>query len=107
MQPIRDGFAATGITITSDGWSSVQNRPLLNILAVSPRGEMFLSSEDTSGEAKTGAYIADVIGKAIDNIGAEHVIQVCAPLLPLPCALSLFLLMVFFFFNDVKYLLCT
>lgn len=65
------------MTITSDGWSDIYNRPLLNMLACSPRGEMFLHSIDTSGELKTGQYIAEQLENAILQVGSEKVVQVC------------------------------
>ncbi len=63
-QLCRDGLASfqeslqlTGAMITSDGWSDVRRRPLLNLLVVSPKGEMFLKVVDTRGETKDVAYI--------------------------------------------------
>jgi hypothetical protein len=48
-QLCRDGLASfqeslqlTRATITSDGWFDVRRRPLLNLLVVSSKGEMFL-----------------------------------------------------------------
>jgi hypothetical protein len=64
-------------TITSDGWSDTRNRPLLNLLMVTPKGEKFLESVDTSGDTKDADFIAQVVGKAIDDMGAEIVVQVC------------------------------
>ncbi len=45
-------------TITSDGWSNTRNRPLLNLLMVTPKGEKFLESVDTSGDTKDADFIA-------------------------------------------------
>jgi len=45
-------------TITSDGWSDTRNRPLLNLLMVTPKGEKFLESVDTSGDTKDANFIA-------------------------------------------------
>jgi hypothetical protein len=64
-------------TITSDGWSDTRNRPLLNLLMVTPKGEKFLESVDTSGDTKDADFIAQVVGKAIKDVGAETVVQVC------------------------------
>jgi hypothetical protein len=63
--------------ITNDGWSETQNRPLLNHLMVTPKGEKFLESVDTSGDTKDANFIAQVVGKAIEDVGAEIVVQVC------------------------------
>jgi hypothetical protein len=64
-------------TITSDGWSDTRNRPLLNLLMVTPKGEKFLENVDTSGDTKDADFIAQVVGKAIEDVGAEIVVQVC------------------------------
>jgi hypothetical protein len=69
----------TGITICIDGWSDPQNHPILNVLAVCPKGAMFLGSVDTSGETKTAEYIAGVLTEYIDLVGAKNVVQVCDP----------------------------
>ncbi len=64
-QLCRDGLASfqeslqlTGATITSDGWSDVRRRPLLNLLVISPKGDMFFKAIDTRGETKDATYIA-------------------------------------------------
>lgn len=76
MQGIKEGWALTGCTITSDGWQDVHSRPLLNMLACSPRGEMFLRAVDTSGHMKNAEYIADRLEEAILEVGPEMVVQV-------------------------------
>ncbi len=82
-QVCRDGLASfqeylqlTGATITSDGWSDVRRRPLLNMFVVSPKGEMFLKAVDTGGEIKDAAYITGQLIDCIREVGANSVIQV-------------------------------
>jgi hypothetical protein len=67
-----------GATICSDGWSSVTNRPLLNILLCVDGHEFFLESVDTSGELKSGQYIADRIAEVMERYEglAQNVVQV-------------------------------
>lgn len=65
-----------GCTLTSDGWSSTTSRPLLNVLTVTPMGANFLKAVDTSGEVKSGDYIADLLCESIEEIGPENVVQV-------------------------------
>lgn len=76
LAPIRSTYDVYGCTITCDGWSSVSRRPLLNVLAVSPKGAEFLKAVDTSGESKTGRYIADFLKEAIQQVGSNRVVQV-------------------------------
>lgn len=76
LQVIKDSFDLTGVTITSDGWQDVHSRPLLNMLACSPRGEMFVKAVDTSGHLKTADYIADQLEQVLMHVGAQRVVQV-------------------------------
>jgi Protein of unknown function (DUF 659) len=78
VQILKAGWETTGVTVTSDGWSDTCNRPLLNILGVSPTGEVFIAGMDSTGHAKTGRYVADKLIEAIEKIGPEHVVQVSA-----------------------------
>jgi hypothetical protein len=82
-QLYRDGLASfheslqlIGATITNDGWFDVRKSPLLNLLVVSPKGEMFLKAVDTGGETKDAAYIARQLIDCIREVGANSVIQV-------------------------------
>jgi hypothetical protein len=82
-QLYRDGLASfqeslqlTGATITSDRWFDVRRRPLLNLLVVFPKGEMFLKAVDTGGETKDAAYIAGQLIDCIREVGVDSVIQV-------------------------------
>lgn len=65
-----------GVTLVSDGWTSVQNRPIINFLMVSSEGAMFLSAIDTSGKEKNAEYIAEMLEVQIEKIGKEKVVQV-------------------------------
>ena len=66
----------SGVTIVSDGWTDTRRRPLINIIATSPKGAMFLKDEDYSGEVKDSQFIANVLIKAIEQIGPNKVVQV-------------------------------
>jgi hypothetical protein len=63
-----------GATLAGDGWSSVNNHPLLNMMCVSPAGEEFLGAIDTSGHMKDAVYIADVIKRYLIEVGPENVV---------------------------------
>ncbi len=52
-------ISETGSMIISDGWTSVQNRPIINALQSTLAGAGFLKAVDTSGKVKTAEYIAD------------------------------------------------
>ena len=61
-----------GYTLTSDGWSSVQNKPLLNALVVVPAGAEFVQASDTSGETKSSQYIAKNLSEVRGKQGAQQ-----------------------------------
>ena len=64
-------LAETGAMIISDGWTSVQARPIVNALLTAPAGAVFLKALDTSGNTKDAAFIADFIIKIIETRGPE------------------------------------
>jgi Protein of unknown function (DUF 659) len=65
-----------GCTIVCDGCTNVQNKPLLNVLIVSPVGTEFLKCIDTSGEYKSGWFIKEVMADCINEVGAENIVQI-------------------------------
>jgi hypothetical protein len=66
-----------GASLAGNGWSSVNNHPLFNIMCVSPTGEEFLGAIDTSGHTKDAVYIADVMKRYLIEVGPENVVQIC------------------------------
>lgn len=52
-----------GVTLVSDGWTSVQSKPIIYILMASSEGATFLSATDTSGKEKNAKYIAQLLGE--------------------------------------------
>jgi hypothetical protein len=66
-----------GATLAVDGWSSVNNHLLLNMMCVSPVGEEFLGAIDTSDHMKDAVYIADLIKRYLIEVGPENIVQVC------------------------------
>ena len=63
--------------LVGDGWSSINNHPLLNMMCVSLAGEEFLGAIDTSGHMKDVVYIANVMKRYLIEVGPENVVQVC------------------------------
>ena len=54
-------MSVTGTTLVSDRWRNIQNRPIINFLAVTPDGAMFIDSNDTSDEQQDALFIAEEI----------------------------------------------
>jgi hypothetical protein len=76
LAPLRDGMKKTGCSITGDGWSSVNNRPLQNLLVCSGGESMFLKAVDMTGKIKDAANIAAVFNTAIEELGPKNVVAV-------------------------------
>lgn len=66
-----------GSTLAVDRWRSITNRPLINIMQICPMEEEFISSVDTSSATKNAEYIAEVMGKYVEKVGPENMVQIC------------------------------
>ncbi|KAM0876473.1 hypothetical protein ACQ4PT_036159 [Festuca glaucescens] len=76
LEPIKTTWPLKGVTICTDGWSDPQRRPILNFMAVTEGGPMFLKSIATKGEIKSTEYIFEKLREIIDEVGVENVVQV-------------------------------
>ncbi|XP_022874101.1 uncharacterized protein LOC111392920 [Olea europaea var. sylvestris] len=76
LQPIKDSWREKGASIVSDGWSDRQKRPLINIMAASAKGVMFIQAIDATGNIKYCDYDATLFINAIKEIGEENVVQI-------------------------------
>ena len=76
LKPIKDSWLKNGVSIVSNGWLDPQMRPLINIMAVSDEGPMFIKAIVGSGEFKDKHFIAGVLKDARKEIGHEKVVQV-------------------------------
>ena len=76
LQPIKESWRKKGVSICSDGWSDVQRKPLINIMAASSEGIIFLTAIDASGEIKSQDYIAGLFIDAIKQVGEINVVQI-------------------------------
>ncbi|KAH7289094.1 hypothetical protein KP509_31G057300 [Ceratopteris richardii] len=58
-----------GCTIPLDGWTSCQKKPLINVMVICPKGNMFLEVVDTSLKEKSSAFLVKVYEHAISRMG--------------------------------------
>ena len=70
-------FKNYGVSICTDDWDDVNQRPLMNVMMSCPTGDVFMGSIDTSGETKSMRYIADQLKVFIEKVGPKYVTQVC------------------------------
>jgi hypothetical protein len=87
-QKLGNSIEKYGVTLCSDGWDNVQNRPLLNIIQCGTNGDLFLGTIDTTGSHKDHTYVANQIRPFVEKVGPSHVVQVCtdnAPVMGSAC----------------------
>ena len=63
------------LAIVSDGWTSVNNTPIVNFVITTPE-PVFLKSVTTGENSHTGQYIAQLLRETIDEVGANKVMAV-------------------------------
>jgi hypothetical protein len=76
LKPVCNSWTSTGVSIIFDGWTDTKQRPLINVIASSSTGAMFLRAEDCSGEVKDSKFIADILIYVIEQVGPANVVQV-------------------------------
>ncbi|KAK1272530.1 hypothetical protein QJS04_geneDACA022308 [Acorus gramineus] len=66
-----------GCTLMCDGWTDRRQRSVINFLANSLKGTMFLKSINASAHSHTAIYLFKEINDVIENIiGKENVVQI-------------------------------
>uniref|UniRef100_A0A0A9DMI9 DUF659 domain-containing protein n=1 Tax=Arundo donax TaxID=35708 RepID=A0A0A9DMI9_ARUDO len=76
LDRIKSTWSEKGVTICSDGWSNAHRRSLINFLAISEGGPMFLQAINAEGEVKTKEYIAEKLIAVIEEVGPRNVVQI-------------------------------
>ncbi|XP_075665011.1 uncharacterized protein LOC142634598 [Castanea sativa] len=76
LKSIKDTWKGRGLSIISDGWTDPQKRPLINFMATSEKGPLFIKSIDGTKEYKDKHFIFDLFLKVIGEVGHTHVVQV-------------------------------
>jgi len=73
LQPIRNLWNQKGVTIVSDRWSNPQRRPLINFMAITKSGPIFLKAVNCFGDIKDKDFISQQIKDAIMKVGSSNV----------------------------------
>ncbi|CAL5442268.1 unnamed protein product [Camellia sinensis] len=76
LQPIKDSWKKKGVSICSNGRSYKQKRPLINIMATSIGGAMFMKAIDANGNIKDADYVANIFLSVIEEIGKQNIVQI-------------------------------
>jgi hypothetical protein len=78
LTPFTKEWSEVGVFIVSDGWTSIRNQHLINVIGVSASGSVFLGAHDSSSISATSQNILELLLKTIDEVGPSNVIQVIA-----------------------------
>ncbi|XP_074361159.1 uncharacterized protein LOC141701395 [Apium graveolens] len=76
LVPIRTTWKEKGVSIVSDRWSDTQRRPLINFMAVTENGPMFLKAVNFECEVKDKFHLATLMREVIMEVGPQNVVQV-------------------------------
>ncbi|XP_037480540.1 uncharacterized protein LOC119357827 [Triticum dicoccoides] len=76
LEPLKSTWPLKGVTIATDGWADPQRRPILNFMAVTESGPMFLKAVNTEGETKSKQFVFERMKEVVEEIGSENVVQV-------------------------------
>ena len=76
LKPIKDSWLANVVSIVSNGWLDPQRRHLINIMAASDGGQVFIKAIDASSEYKDKHFTVGLLKDAIKEIEHEKVVQV-------------------------------
>ncbi|KAL9661445.1 hypothetical protein QQ045_026269 [Rhodiola kirilowii] len=76
LVPLRSTWKEKGVTIVTDGWSDPARRPLINFMATSGSGPMFLKAVNCFGEVKDKFFIARLMKEVIYEVGDRNVVQI-------------------------------
>ncbi|KAK8670886.1 hypothetical protein V6N13_037499 [Hibiscus sabdariffa] len=57
LTPVKDTWTTHETSIFSDGWKTLKQQPLINVLASNSSGSMFMYTKDFTGQEKTWTNI--------------------------------------------------
>uniref|UniRef100_A0A803N3K7 DUF659 domain-containing protein n=1 Tax=Chenopodium quinoa TaxID=63459 RepID=A0A803N3K7_CHEQI len=76
LQPIQATGKDEGVTIVSDGWSDPTRKPLINFMASSGKGPVFLKTVHCFGQIKDKFFISELMKEVNESVGSQNVVQV-------------------------------
>ncbi|XP_020241521.1 uncharacterized protein LOC109819937 isoform X2 [Asparagus officinalis] len=76
IEKFKKSCALNGCSILTDAWSDRKMRSIMNIVVHSDGGTAFLGSCDASGDKHDANYICNYVEKAIEELGAQNVVQI-------------------------------
>jgi len=65
-----------GCSVMTDAWTDMKRRSIMNLCTHTSEGASFMKSKEMSDVSHTSEVIFELVDKAIDELGAENVVQV-------------------------------
>lgn len=76
LKSIKASWGSRGVSIVSDGWTDITRRPLINFIAASDAGPVFLRAIDTFGNIKNTDYMTQIFLEVVNEVGPSNVVQI-------------------------------
>lgn len=76
MDTFKESWAETGVTIMCDGWTSTNNRTMVNFLLYNCRGTVYHKSFDTTQFSNDRELICGLMLKDCQFAELENVVQI-------------------------------
>ncbi|KAK1576284.1 hypothetical protein Q3G72_012640 [Acer saccharum] len=76
VSKVKDSWAVTGCSIVIDEWEDDKRRHLINFLAESPEGTIYIGSFDISSHVSCLGILQKLLEFVIDNVGLKNVVQI-------------------------------
>ncbi|CAM8908385.1 unnamed protein product [Rhodiola kirilowii] len=76
LVPLQSTRKEKRVTVVTDGWSDPARRPLINFMATSGSGPIFLKVVNCFGEVKDKFFITGLMKEVINEVGDKNVVQI-------------------------------
>ncbi|ESQ38049.1 hypothetical protein EUTSA_v10029312mg [Eutrema salsugineum] len=76
LDPLKSTWKEGGVTIVSDGWSDPLKKPLINSMATSGNGPVFIKAVNYFGEVKDRVFISGLMEEVINKVWKQNVVQI-------------------------------
>jgi hypothetical protein len=76
LEPIKATWPSSGVSIVSNGWTYATHHPLINFVASSLNGPVFLKAVNALGKYKDAHYMGEEFIKVIEDVGVDSYVQI-------------------------------
>eukprot|EP00267_Zea_mays_P043147 XP_020395211.1 uncharacterized protein LOC109940233 [Zea mays] len=76
LQDREDEKIKHGCSIMTDAWTDMKRRSIMNLCTNTSEGTTFIKSMEMSDVSHTSEVIYEMVDKAIEDVGAENVVQI-------------------------------